>query len=267
MNPSNIISMADAGERIICPFCNGGADKEHSMVVWGPNHYKCFRASCRKAGWGTGGVAPREKEARYFTKQTKSLTTEQALFICTRFGLDYEPRVTYCPDEDRYVFDVLAPLGWLRGHMSRSYSGATPKTIAYRAKTEEPWMHWSKSKDYQPSAGKAVVIVEDIMSAEKVGQFGMQRGVALLGTHLDLERAEEIREIAGNKPVHIALDKDATGLAIKYYNRFGDIIPNLYVLVLDKDLKDMSRQETWGLLKYAADTASARSNAQQQVSI
>jgi len=265
MNPYDTIGMAGSGERIICPFCNGGMTRERSMVVWGPEHYKCFRASCGKAGWGTGGVQPREKQARYFTKPTLQLTRDQAEFLCILFGLDSAPSVSYSPDEDRYIFDVLAPMGWLRGHMARSYSGQTPKTLAYRAKTEEPWMHWSKPRDYQPlHAAKPVVVVEDIVSAEKVAQFGLQRGCALLGTHMDVERAEEIRQLAGNKPVHIALDKDATGLAIKHYNKFGDIIPNLFVLALDKDIKDMSRAETWSVLKYAADSASARRDAKQQ---
>lgn len=228
--------------------------------MWGPKHYRCFRASCGRAGWGSGGVAPRAKEARYFTKPTIRLTPEQANTLSSRFGLDRLPNVSYSPDEDRFIYGVHSPEGWLRGHMSRSYSGKTPKTIAYRAKTEEPWMHWTKA-DLNKSL--PVVVVEDIVSAEKAGQFGTVRGVALLGTHMELERAEEIRKIAQGNPVYIALDKDATGLAIKHYNRFGEVIPFLQVLALDKDLKDMARQETWGLLRYATDPTGTWGNAQQ----
>lgn len=233
------------------------------MVVWGPEHYKCFRASCGKAGWGRGAVTPREKEARYFTKPTQSLSTQQAEFLCLHFSLAHVPRVTYSPDEDRFVFEVLGPQGGLRGSMARSYSGAEPKTLAYRAKTEEPWMHWSW-KPVRAMEPEPVVIVEDIVSAEKVGQAGFYRGCALLGTHIDLERAQEIKTVAGGARVIIALDKDATIKAINYYGKFGDFIPNLTVLALDRDLKDMGMADTWRLLEHATNSTSARGLTQQQ---
>jgi DNA primase len=82
--------------------------------------------------------------------------------------------------------------------------------------------------------------VEDQMSAIKLAPH--VHSLALLGTHISDEKAEEI--VAGKyKQVLISLDNDATHEAIKLQLIFRNKIKNLYLAGLGKDIKDMTQGE------------------------
>lgn len=79
------------------------------------------------------------------------------------------------------------------------------------------------------------------MSAIKVADT--YHTMALLGTHLSEAKAEEI--LSGEKydHIYICLDADATGEAIKMQLAWRNKIPNMRVIGLEKDIKDMDDVE------------------------
>jgi len=133
---------------------------------------------------------------------------------------------------DRYVYTVRDPIGVPRGHIARSLTGATPKVLTYDERPDQPFIGWVRSE-----TSEAVVIVEDWISAEKLGA-STATGVALNGTHLSLEMVTEIQVNSGGKPVCLALDRDAYGKSIGYLQRYGDLFsPRLRVAWLEVDIK------------------------------
>jgi DNA primase len=67
--------------------------------------------------------------------------------------------------------------------------------------------------------------------------------VALLGTGLNADKVREIQQVAQHLPVYIALDADATSQAFVLARKWGSAFMSCRVVVLDKDIKDMSDDE------------------------
>jgi DNA primase len=84
-----------------------------------------------------------------------------------------------------------------------------------------------------------VWITEDQFSAMRLWQEGIT-AVALLGTHINHERAVEISSVS--RDVFIALDKDATAKAIQHATQYRYAF-DAKVVALTKDVKDMGREE------------------------
>ena len=255
------------GTRIVCPFCNGGSGQEKSMIVWSETNYKCYRASCGKGNYSAAGNIRRpEKQPKYHTGPTRLLSPDQANWFRAKFYLDQVPPGTLLDDDaERYIHPVRGPNQQLRGVIARSYYGATPKTLAFQGLRNEPWMH------YVPAYGRdtrlVTILVEDVVSAAKVAQTELANAVSLMGTHLDVERVNELSAHCCYELVLIALDKDATGKAIKYCAKYGDMFTTMRVLPLQRDFKDMTMAESKKVIQDAINTASAWRNTQQQVSI
>jgi DNA primase len=91
----------------------------------------------------------------------------------------------------------------------------------------------------EAGAGREVWVVEDQWSAMRLWQEGVS-AVALLGTHINHERAVEISSVS--RDVLIALDKDATARAIQYATQYRYAF-NAKVIALEKDIKDTSIEE------------------------
>lgn len=66
--------------------------------------------------------------------------------------------------------------------------------------------------------------------------------VALLSTHLNDERIEQIRGANVSGPVYLALDADAFPKTIKYVQAFRSRL-SMQPVKLIKDLKDLNPQE------------------------
>ena len=85
-----------------------------------------------------------------------------------------------------------------------------------------------------------LVLVEDQVSAIKLAPY--VDAVALLGTHLSEAKADEIKA-QGYKQIFLSLDRDAVQEAIKLQIKWRTKIPNLYVLGIGQDIKDMPAKE------------------------
>jgi hypothetical protein len=117
---------------------------------------------------------------------------------------------------------------------------------------DEPVLSW-----YHPSGNieeydRGIYLVEDQLSAMRLIEYFETQwpghnasAVALLGSGINASKVGEIQRADRdhNRTVHIALDKDATGAAFAMARKWGQAFTECHVLVLDKDIKDMSDDE------------------------
>ena len=69
--------------------------------------------------------------------------------------------------------------------------------------------------------------------------------VALMGTALNAEKVAEIQ--SQHSRVIIALDADATRVAFQHARRWASAFESFRVVILQKDIKDMSQEELHAL--------------------
>lgn len=101
------------------------------------------------------------------------------------------------------------------------------------------WYKWLRSS-------KVLVLVEDQVSAIKLAPY--VHSAALLGTDITQAMVEEINSMKYER-VYLTLDRDATMTALKSQLRLRNDLPNLLVVPLNKDVKDMSDEEIANLLR------------------
>lgn len=236
--------------RTLCPWCAGGSDNEHSLSVLvnerGQVSWRCFRASCSISGGNREVKTVSRKPPRPFPHATRNCEPCDKEWMVRRFDITTPDEWRYSATVDRYVMPVVGPEGQRRGVIARSYSGATPKADTYREITDEPWLHWSRSAYSKKSP---IVLVEDVVSAEKVSQCDAL-GVALLGAYLADAMVWELTKYQRGRPVVLALDKDAFGAALNLQRRHGGHFnPPMTVWRLERDLKDEDSTTIADLIK------------------
>lgn len=238
---------------LACPFCGNisrsfSVKREATGIL-----YNCYRNSCRDANrsagfLGTAGVhlpAPvraKVKEGSPFLGDIRPFNGDDSAKIMGAYGIS--DLSEYCAGVDletgRYIIRVVGAQGQERGMVARVPPGDSrkPKTIAYRNDFHHPFLAWYAGPQ---NKFETVVLVEDQWSAIKLVQTVPSLcAVALLGTNMSLDNAQEIGKAAPNKII-ICLDKDATRAAFEmrrekalYWNCRVDVMP------LEKDIKDMS---------------------------
>ena len=234
-----------------CPFCQAPHEEKFSVTRTETGLlYNCFRASCSAGGFiGTGywqpdvGAKPVRPKRRPYLKPLHRLTEADKLFFVDVWSI--RPTEFMHTQEDEYAFPILNPDGYRKGWVIRQpvWKGrytchrdgvaGKPKALTYKDELEASRLSWSP----QLTDSKHVVIVEDIISAWKVGQFTAARGVALNGADLGYE---EVREIGRFRPdaVTIWLDPDATNQAYKIQSKWGLSFNYCHVVTTDADPKD-----------------------------
>lgn len=140
-------------------------------------------------------------------------------------------QIGWSSKEERLVLPVRNYDGEITGAVLRSLSGAKPKALTH---TEPGAIAW-----YPNLRSDLLIIVEDQLSAMRASEH--MNAVALLGTNLNDERAQEIASHRFFR-VLIALDKDARPVMMRH------VISNrsyfrLQPILIDKDLKNMSEEE------------------------
>lgn len=242
----------DSASGLLCPACNGGRSGERSLgyrregfLGW----FHCFRAGCGyKAIVPMAGgyeVRPPVFKPRPYAAPLEPPGSRLRHMLWHRYGLSTAtvnlyvqqpvggsafmwesgdgqlamPRAMYMP--------VLSPYGEDRGGVLRYLDGTKPKTVSYLT-TSQPALAWYVRGALPKLA--PVVIVEDQISAMRCRQLGYN-AVALMGTNINDEKAREIR---GDRPTLLALDKDAFGKAVDYARRWPWMTP----VLLEHDIKD-----------------------------
>ena len=247
-----LLTAADMEEeetrRILCPFCKGGRSGEESMNVTlleGTVLYNCHRATCLEKG-AIGGRLVRTRRVQEtprplvtpYTGELEELDDEWLNYLRMKIGWQAEHvalgRPRYAPDENRVAYPIFSPTGLRRGWVLRSYDRFARRKVLTRMDVIEPHLSW-----YRPHMGDQVLVVEDIPSAVRAAWY--VDTVALCGGTCGPEYALEIQRYYPN--VTWALDADATTQAINLHRKYGTLFESSTVLVLEKDIKDMTEEE------------------------
>lgn len=236
----------------ICPACEGGATKERSLSVsrrGGVLLWHCHRASCGFRGSdGTASAdlpsRPRKSTGGRINIRTSPLNKATIKFLATKFGI---PESSFelaglawtgdgnGPYERRICYPIYSPDSRKRGESYRSYEGRSPKAIISLddGAIASCWYKWKRASDI-------LVIVEDQVSAIKLAPH--YHSLALLGTNLSDAKVEEVKE-GKYKYIYLCLDNDATYQAIKIQLERSRDLPNMRVMGLAKDIKNMNEVE------------------------
>lgn len=244
-----------ASRRIVCPVCRGGDSHDQTMSITRRADgvlFNCHRASCGARGFtGTAAwtmcAAPHAARVlKPYEGELLALSMKDMDFFARRYELVLTPTNPFVSanEYDEYVL----PISWLgheRGYNVRQpWPGAPRKGVKSEPKSS---VHMHSDKPVQAAYSQLrlgttrherVILVEDQLSAYKTSLVeGVDACVALLGTHLNLERVREIVELRPSEVI-IALDADATKLAFDHAREFGLAFPRVRVSILAKDLKD-----------------------------
>ena len=265
----------------LCPKCEGGTSRERTLSIDiaqnGVIKFNCFRASCGFAGtaYTNEGLAPRAealavsgtRELRPLTADLHPLSSKELLFFSNKFGLpEAVAKHGVYRTETRYALPIFRPNGTHRGYITRRPWDGSPadtaenrldsqwarKALTY-LEADEPVQSWYFNG--KPDFVVSIVLVEDPISAMRLASYWEQTegaefpmaAVAILGTGLNASKIHEIQQIARQTEVHIALDADATGQAFAMARKWGPGFRRLGVIVLPKDIKDMTDEEIGSL--------------------
>lgn len=205
------LTLTNGQVRMACPVCRA---KEKSLVVTiqdGHAKWICHRASCQQAGQHSVGtqLTSRKQEKPYY-KHTERQVPPPPMAL-------YQPR------------QVKDNQGNSRGFV---YRRRTSTDKSYPKDLNQIDSDWCKLHFPSPINSNAVILVEDIISANKMNPHFPC--VALLGVHLSEAKLDYLLT-QGISHVIIALDNDATRQAIRIARRFCISTSILPLLV---DLKD-----------------------------
>lgn len=252
--------------RGICPECMGGRTEERSFAVTKENdntaRYICFRNSCslpagKVAVFGDGekvylrNTAPQSPVMRRH-KEFYGLSGDAITFLKDRYKLS-EDLIRYSKvrvtKDKRLAFPILSRNGVTKGYFFKTERGlycgmrdigSIPrKWVQYneKEKAQGSWYRWRRHKQKETDT---LIVVEDIISALRLTRYA--DSVALMGTNLLRPVIDDIKKQRYRR-VFLALDSDATNKAFSLRKRFSLELPNLNVLVLPKDIKDMNQEE------------------------
>lgn len=148
---------------------------------------------------------------------------------------------------DRILYNVRDHIGRLVGFVARRYDWTNlwsgPKAVAYGYSDH----HWATKptnqyRDRARPQDTGVVVVEDIVSAEKVLNLTGRASVALLGTSLS---DECLSSIVKQNPNHIDvfLDPGAEGAALNVAKKLRLFVSDVRIILADSDPKDLTKRE------------------------
>lgn len=174
--------------------------------------------------------------------------------LAERYALTREQLSTlFWADGIRRVgFPIYSPLGQERGIQLRAYDGREPKALTRPYDAHSPLVSWYSLN----SVSSLLVIVEDTVSALRLSPYCTV--LALLGTTLSREAAQEIATYAPTHDVRVALDADATAKAVDMARNLRGWLPAqavTYHVLKDKDIKDMDQTEFDDTLDVLFDVA------------
>lgn len=246
----------------LCPQCKGGSSGEKSLSVFRNDtqlRWRCWRSTCGCKGrtyLGTSarlaasaGIKDRVQRVIDYTISPEwpadLLAAFQSKFCLSEATLD-AAKWHYTPSAGLYgarvVMPVCGPDGSRRATMFRSYWGHWKKTVLevlphVTEQADTPIQAWYRGQ----FPTKEVVLVEDQVSALRIHQGGVD-AVALLGTELTPVKIREIIK-QNYKRVVLVLDADMLVKSIEYVTTLRKRIPNIVMLGINKDVKDMSSVE------------------------
>jgi len=242
-------------KQLICPFCKEDWEVQGKPLAWKPCKsmsvtredtlilYHCFRAGC---SYGRGAIhlldftkkpllkEPSFKPQEYKYRTVPALSNHLDSKITLSLNEIAAQHIRYAQDRKTVVFPIFDSFGKEVGVVDRSYQGRDPKAITYWF-NDVPKIHFPLGV---PNKGK-ILLVEDIPSSIRAAPY--IKSAALLGTSLTPTVLRHLRQFYDD--VYIALDEDATGKALAMQKRYQLFFRNFSVVILSKDLKNMTDDE------------------------
>lgn len=238
------LGIGDSNPNVVCPFCNGGDERDKSFSVRRYDtviYYQCYRAKCGERGiipTVVGGFIPesRPKKIRKYYGKSNAISPKQEQYIQELWGLLpvelSSNRIGVDDESGDLVFPLFTIEGYDAGHLLRRMDGRKPKTLTFWSE-DVPTATFPR----RASITASCIIVEDIPSAIKAARY--ISSCALLGTNL----SEDVVKLLSNnfRTVYLALDNDATEKALKYKKKYSLAFSELIVVPLVKgDIKNLS---------------------------
>lgn len=245
-----------------CPFCGAKHEKKLSITrVQQGVLYHCYRASCGKAGFlpsipSSLLAKPESKKKdkkKVFSRELFPVPAVLLSWLTNKYRLPSSLVLSlgwrYVRDGNRLFVPIKNSHGWniakatkkmpiLRGAMGTPDDG--PKWVIY-PETDGPLLHYA-----QIPKGKTVVLVEDVISATVLMELYGIEAIALLGTEMTAEQAQDIRSNYEN--VIIMLDPDASHKSFKIFRHFSLLFRSARIILPPEDPKDMSPDKIKELL-------------------
>ena len=239
--------------RIHCPWCNATDEKSMLIVKDYDNitTYKCFRGTCpgRSTGRLGGLYVPTDipkgmhrKKNKEFKDETIELPKHVAKWLKDKYQILAPSTWTYIVSKNRLVMPILNEFGYQVGTCTKklpielAIEGLDVYDYDHSKKSMVYWTNDSLHMHYTDVSfpDKTVVIVEDILSAEKMSYY--TNNVALLCSDMTHEQAKELSKKYDT--IVYALDPDMNAKMIRYKDKYSLAFKNSYVLLLDRDPKD-----------------------------
>jgi hypothetical protein len=245
--------------RIVCPYCN--ASHETSMRIFRNEvgiHAKCYRAKCGKYVFISGLPQMRRRrddkqfKPKYYHHEYIEPPVEVKMMLYDEYQLDTDDilmaQFKYNAERNELVMPIKDIRGYTIGTQTKrlgTFHG--PKNMTYYSNDTV------KAHFVLPNQSRTVAVVEDILSATKVGK--LMPCCALL-SH---EMTEEVAHLLATNFDHVImmLDPDATRKALTTKKRFSFFFRNFSVIVLSKDPKDTDFNELEEKLLGATDINSS----------
>ena len=154
------------------------------------------------------------------------------------------------------VYDVQDGMSRILGFQLRRLSSETkyPKYITRKKDKSSPLRFYSVPKDMGTTKERVVIVVEDILSAIKIGR--QYQALSLLGSPKKLPEdvCDYLSQDSAFRPLNIAfwLDPDKYGGSLEYVKRYNSLYnegQNVVAIYSDKDPKEHSDEEITSLLR------------------
>jgi len=237
--------IASGADRCVCPRCDGGTHRESSLSIRttdsGVVTFKCFRASC---GWY--GLTVADPNAIFEQKKIKigrvyrDPTHPLAGHIADSMVIDYGLKLPLLHQRgwrqnearDTLIIPVRDRNGLEIGCITRTVMLPEKRVYTFKA-TARPWLDMWIHENTAP-----VVVVEDCLSAARLYGLGYS-AVALMGTSLSNQQAQEISLAAHDREIILALDRDAFDKSLQLRRRHRNVLTISRVLCLTEDIKNI----------------------------
>ena len=252
------LDLGDKDDSLVCPFCNKSGSYGVRRVAEGLV-YNCFRIACGAKGFVpmVGGftysaeAAIKRKAANAkptlnpYLGKTVSLPDSVVEWLYKKYELNAACVAaqgwTYDERHHRIIMPINSYFGYTYGIVAKKlplspYKGA--KALNYFDKSEPVKLAYSRTTKEWIGRQDSIVLVEDIISATKVGKY--MNCAALLGTNLTHKQIAFLS--AHYKEVVMMLDPDAIGKSLLYQKQYGSLFDAFKIVELKADPKDSTHE-------------------------
>ena len=246
------LAIGETSYRETCPYCQGGSSRDKGFSISRTRDgilYHCHRVKCQEAGF-IGISRPSELPAKEVVKAPvrKYSAVPMPDRMVTTFlqkwdvspGIVSDNRISY-EAEGAIIYPIHNRMGYEVGYVRRYYDGRKPKSKTYWYEDRDKGVAFTRPL----LEGSTIVLVEDLVSAIKVGQF--LPTAALLGSYLSPEAASKLRHTYSK--VVFWLDGNALQAAVKLKKKYKLVFDEVQIVYTKDDPKDYSQAEIESILK------------------